>query len=155
MYPCATPFKVVRADDPETGKTYLFATSMACRPKRVLRRYKSRWGVETAYREHNVFLAKTTSKDYTVRLLYYAVAVCIYNAWCVFNAHQHEEEDRHVIALEVKVSHPLALMVPSNLENPARTNERPRMMLIRIYLLCHWESNGSNKSRYQMVKDVN
>ena len=119
MYPCTTPFKVVRADDPETGKTYLFATNMACKPKRVLRRYRSRWGVETSYREHNVFLARTTSTDYTVRLLYYAVAVCIYNAWCVFNAHQ----ERHVIALEVKVSLLLTLMVPSNLENPARTDD--------------------------------
>lgn len=112
LYPCAAPFKIVRVDDPETGKSYLFATNMACRPKRVLRRYKRRWGVETAYREHNVFLAKTTSRDYTVRLLYYAVAICIYNAWCVFNAHQK----RHVIALEVKVSLLLELLVPSSLD---------------------------------------
>ena len=42
-------------------------------------------GNRDVHREHNVFLAKTTSKDYTVRLLYYAVAVCIYNAWCIFN----------------------------------------------------------------------
>jgi hypothetical protein len=102
------PFKIVRADDPKTGKSYLFATNMTCRPKRVLRRYRQRWGIETSYREHNVFLAKTTSKDYTVRLLYYAVAICIYNAWCIFNAHQ----DRHVIALEVKVSL-LLLLAPS------------------------------------------
>jgi hypothetical protein len=72
---------------------------MTCRPKSVLRRYRQRWGIETSYREHNVFLAKTTSKDYTVRLLYYAVAICIYNVWCIFNTHQ----DRHMIALEVKV----------------------------------------------------
>ncbi len=86
LYPCDDrPFRIVRADDRKTGKTYLFATNMTCRPKRVLKRYKLRWGIETSYREHNVFLAKTTSKDYTVRLLYYAVAVCIYNAWCIFN----------------------------------------------------------------------
>ena len=64
---------------------YLFATNVACGPKRLLKRYKRRWGVETSYRMHNSFLAKTTSKDYVVRLLYYAVAVCIYNVWCLFN----------------------------------------------------------------------
>ncbi|MDG6919494.1 MAG: hypothetical protein JRN44_03525 [Nitrososphaerota archaeon] len=53
----------------------------------MLERYKRRWGIENSYKEHNVFLAKTTSKNYTVRLLYYAIAMYIYNAWCLFNAH--------------------------------------------------------------------
>ncbi|MDG7016604.1 MAG: transposase [Nitrososphaerota archaeon] len=119
LYPCESPFRVVRADDPETGKSYLFATNMARRPKRVLRRYKRRWGVESAHREHNQFLARTTSKDYAVRLLYYAAAVCIYNAWCIFNAHQ----EGHVIALEVKVSLLLELLVPSSLDQTPRTDD--------------------------------
>ena len=100
LYPCDDPFRILRADDLRAGKSYLFATNMTCRPKTVLKRYKRRWGIETSYREHNVFLAKTTSKDYTVRLLYYAVAVCIYNAWCLFNTH----EETHAIALEAKIS---------------------------------------------------
>jgi hypothetical protein len=120
FYPCDNPFKIVRADDPKTAKSYLLATNMACRPKRVLKRYKLRWGIETSYREHNVFLAKTTSKDYTVRLLYYAVAICIYNAWCIFNVHQ---EDRRVIALEVKVCLLLASLIPDHSVHPTRTND--------------------------------
>jgi len=115
LYPCDHPFRLVRADDRKAGKSYLFATNMACRPRTVLRRYKRRWGIETSYREHNVFLAKTTSKDYTVRLLYYAVAICIYNAWCVFNAHQ---QDGHVIALEAKISLLLMLLAPSPSNHP-------------------------------------
>lgn len=114
-YPCDYPFRIVRADDRKAGKSYIFATNMACRPKTVLRRYKKRWGIETSYREHNVFLAKTTSKDYTVRLLYYAVAICIYNAWCVFNAHQ---QDGHVIALEAKISLLLLLLAPLPTNHP-------------------------------------
>jgi hypothetical protein len=107
VYPCDRPFRIVRADDKEKkrrrGKragplTYLFATNMTCKARRILRRYKDRWGVETSYRKHNEFLAKTTSKNYTVRLLYYAVSICIYNVWCLFNVHR-----RHVIALEAKV----------------------------------------------------
>src|SRR5207245_8037219 len=74
-YPCDKPFKLVRIDDRETKISYLFATNMTCRPKRLLKRYKTRWGVETTYREHNLFLPKTKSKNYTVRFLYYAAAV--------------------------------------------------------------------------------
>jgi hypothetical protein len=55
--------------------------------------------VETTYRKHNEFLAKTTSKNYVVRLLYYSVSICIYNTWCLFNVHAR----RHVIVLEAKV----------------------------------------------------
>jgi len=122
LYPCDYPFRIARADDLKAGKSYLFATNMACRPRTVLRRYKRRWGIETSYREHNVFLAKTTSKDYTMRLLYYAVAVCIYNAWCVFNIHQ---QDGHVIALEAKISLLLLLLAPSPSNHPeAKEDDR-------------------------------
>jgi hypothetical protein len=54
-----------------------------------------------------------------VRLLYYAVAVCVRNTSCIFVAHQ----DRHVIALEVKTSLLLELLVPSSLDQPPRTND--------------------------------
>jgi hypothetical protein len=100
-------FKIVRADDPETNIKYLFATNMDCKSKRVLKRYKRRWGVETSYRKHNEFLARTTSKNYVVRLLYYSVEVCIYNCWCLLNALQGQErkdEDEHIIVLEVKLT---------------------------------------------------
>ena len=114
-YPSDRPsFRLVRVDDRETKISYLFATNMTCRPKRLLRRYKTRWGVETTYREHNHFLPRTKSKNYTVRLLYYAAAVCIYNAWCILNAPEDdtgEEEDRHVIALEVKLSILLTFLI--------------------------------------------
>jgi len=60
--------------------------------------------------------AKTSiSKNYTVRLLYYAAAVCIYNAWCILNAcsdNSGEEEDGRVIALEVKLSILLTFLIP-------------------------------------------
>lgn len=108
-YPCDRPFRVIRADDKKKKRkrkggsegpfTYLFATNMVCKARRILKRYKDRWGVETTYRKHNEFLAKTTSRNYTVRLLYYAVSICIYNVWCLFNAHAR----RHVIVLEAKV----------------------------------------------------
>ncbi len=110
------PFQLVRVDDAETKISYLFATNMTCRPKRLLKRYKTRWGVETTYREHNLFLPRTKSKNYVVRLLYYSVAVCIYNAWCILNAFEddcgEEDGDRHVIALEVRLSVLLSFLIP-------------------------------------------
>ena len=119
-YPCDRPFKLVRVDDKKEPKiiNYLFATNMTCRPKRLLKRYKTRWGVETSYREHNHFLPRTKSKNFTVRLLYYAVAVCIYNVWCILNAledDRSEENDgnnRRVTALEVKIFVLLAFLIP-------------------------------------------
>lgn len=120
LYPSDKPFRIIRVDDPRAGKSYLFATNMICKPRTVLKRYKRRWGIETSYREHNEFLAKTTSKDYTVRLLYYAIAVCIYNAWCVFNVGCG---DRWVTALEVKVSMLLTTFVGSQLEQSEATDD--------------------------------
>ncbi len=118
-YPCDRPFKLVRVDDEETKISYLFATNMSCRPKRLLKRYKTRWGVETAYREHNIFLPRTKSKSFTVRLLYYAVAVCLYNAWCILNSSERNDngedgrdDEEHIIALEVKVSLLLTFLIP-------------------------------------------
>lgn len=116
-YPCERPFKLVRVDDEKTKVSYLFATNMRCRPKRLLKRYKTRWGVETTYREHNLFLSKTKSKNFAVRLLYYAVAVCLYNAWCILNAFEDEcgeedGDDGHVIALEVRLFVILAFLIP-------------------------------------------
>ncbi len=117
LYPSERPFKLVRVDDAETKITYLFATNMSCRPKRLLKRYKTRWGVETTYREHNLFLPRTKSKNFTVRLLYYAVAVCMYNAWCILNASEDDpdaKEDEgadHVTALEAKVFILLAFLI--------------------------------------------
>jgi hypothetical protein len=116
LYPSDRPFHLVRVDDRETKISYLFATNMTCRPKRLLKRYKTRWGVETTYREHNLFLPKTKSKNYVVRLLYYAAAVCIYNVWCILNSSEddgRDEDSRHVIALEVKLSILLAFLIPA------------------------------------------
>jgi hypothetical protein len=120
-YPSDDPFQLVRVDDDIEEKkkkkvTYLFATNMTCRPKRLLKRYKLRWGVETTYREHNLFLPMTRTKNYAVRLLYYAVAVCMYNVWCILNAPavgEGDGDDRHIIGLEAKLAVLFAFLVPN------------------------------------------
>ncbi len=48
--------------------------------------YKARWGIETAYRqlEHD-FKAKTTSKNYNIRLFYFLFSICLFNLWILVN----------------------------------------------------------------------
>jgi hypothetical protein len=46
------------------------------------RRYSRRWQIENEYKSlKNDFLAKTSSKDYRVRLFYFVFAVLLYNIW--------------------------------------------------------------------------
>jgi hypothetical protein len=44
--------------------------------------YAKRWGIETSYRvKKHAFLAKTTSKNYIVRLFYFLFSVLLYDLW--------------------------------------------------------------------------
>ena len=47
--------------------------------------YKNRWGIETGYRVHNDFQAKTTSNNYTIRLTLWLLAIFLYNIWILRN----------------------------------------------------------------------
>jgi len=42
-------------------------------------------GIETSYRMINPFLPKTTSKLYSLRKLYFYLAVLLYNIWVFIN----------------------------------------------------------------------
>lgn len=52
----------------------------------AIRRYKKRWTIETKYRviKHE-FLAKTTSRDYSVRTFFWHFACMLYNAWVLLD----------------------------------------------------------------------
>ena len=80
---------VVEAQDAK-GRRYFLATNIAASPKRVLRLYKRRWGIETSYRKIGEFLPKTTSRSWVIRIFYFVFACLIYNAWVVLNAKAQE-----------------------------------------------------------------
>ena len=65
--------------------TAVFATNLrvsADEAEAVCRRYSSRWQIENEYKSiKNAFLAKTSSKDYRVRLFYFVFAVLLHNIW--------------------------------------------------------------------------
>jgi len=81
---------VVEALDAK-GWQYFLATNVPDSPKRVLRLYKKRWGIETSYRMINEFLPKTTSRSWIVRIFYFILACLIYNTWVVLNARAKEK----------------------------------------------------------------
>jgi len=65
--------------------TAVFATNLRVSPgeaETFYRRYSRRWQIENEYKiiKHD-FLAKTSSKDYRVRLFYFVFAVLLYNIW--------------------------------------------------------------------------
>jgi len=65
--------------------TAVFATNLTVGPDEAetfCRRYSRRWQIENGYKsiKHD-FLAKTSSKDYRVRLFYFVFAVLLYNIW--------------------------------------------------------------------------
>ncbi len=93
---------------------YAFATNTTLPPICIFRIFKKRWGIETGYRMIRKFLAKTTSRRYTIRLLYFYLAVLLYNFWVLLNLRAH----RRIIADVLKA------MVTSILVtvNPFSTN---------------------------------
>jgi putative transposase len=50
-------------------------------PSFIPQEYRRRWGIETGYRVQDNALAKTTSTNYKLRLLYQMVSVLLYNVW--------------------------------------------------------------------------
>ena len=45
--------------------------------------YRSRWGVETAYKDYESARPRTTSRNESVRILLLFVPMFMYNAWCL------------------------------------------------------------------------
>lgn len=90
---------VVEAVDSK-GVQYFLGTNLAGRPKRILKLYKKRWGIETSYRMIGQFYPKTTSNSFVIRVFYFVLAVLLYNVWVLLNARVKE----HVIVIRLKLS---------------------------------------------------
>ncbi len=80
-------FNLIIAKD-KTGEKRVFATNMQFENndvdliERLFLLYSKRWGIETSYRvKKHSFRAKTTSKNYHIRLFYFLFSVLLYNLW--------------------------------------------------------------------------
>jgi IS4 transposase len=47
--------------------------------------YDKRWGIETDYRSNNVFMPKTSAKNYVVRFFYFVLCSILRNIWVFIN----------------------------------------------------------------------
>ena len=43
--------------------------------------YRYRWGIETSYRVEDGFEAKTTSRNFALRVIYFMLSIILYNLW--------------------------------------------------------------------------
>jgi len=54
-------------------------------PQRILsvipEEYRYRWGIETSYRVEDGFEAKMTSRNFTLRVIYFMLSIILYNLW--------------------------------------------------------------------------
>ena len=57
-----------------------------CIAYRLYEMYSKRWGIETGYRnlDHD-FQARTTTRNYHIRLFYFLFSTCLYNLWVLVN----------------------------------------------------------------------
>jgi len=76
-------FRIVAVKD--RNELLVFATNTDLKPKSIRRMFGKRWAIETSYRMINQFLPKTTSKLYSLRKLYFYLAVLLYNIWVFMN----------------------------------------------------------------------
>jgi hypothetical protein len=79
------PMRFLYVPSTSAEGTTVFATNLRVGPDEAAtfcRRYSRRWQIENEYKSiKGDFLAKTSSKDYRVRLFYFVFAVLLYNIW--------------------------------------------------------------------------
>jgi len=61
----------------DRNELLVFATNTDLKPKAIRRMFRKRWAIETSYRMINQFLPKL----YSLRKLYFYLAVLLYNIW--------------------------------------------------------------------------
>jgi hypothetical protein len=95
-------------------KLFIFATNTSLKPKRIRKLFKKRWGIETSYRMIRQFQAKTTSKLYTLRKLYFYLAVLLYNIWVLLNFKKTTGITAYTLRLHITLC--LCLQALTNME---------------------------------------
>ena len=72
--------------DAQVRQYYVFATTMSDAwiggdPHRVAEFYRRRWGIENSYKSYEAMRPRTTSTDYSVRILLWFIPFILYNVW--------------------------------------------------------------------------
>ena len=92
---CCRLFVLMKKDasplEPVTDRYFAFFTSLSV--ERVIlaygllpEEYRKRWGIETGFRVQDNVQAKTTSSNFTVKVVYTMLSTFLYNIWVLGNA---------------------------------------------------------------------
>jgi len=63
------------------GEEYYLISDKKDEAATIKDEYRSRWGIETGFREVNRMEIKTTTKNPTIRYFFYVISVLMYNIW--------------------------------------------------------------------------
>ncbi|MGH2638019.1 MAG: transposase [Rhabdochlamydiaceae bacterium] len=63
------------------GGDFFLVSNMKNGSETIRKLFKSRWNIETGFREVNRVGIKTTTRDFLVRLFFYIVSCMVYNLW--------------------------------------------------------------------------
>lgn len=102
-----TRFAVPHAEFPEEKQTYFVTNGRVSEESAegYAELYRRRWGIETSYRMIGEFLARSTSREFSVRLYYFLYAVMLYDLWILttvmMSVRVREEMDRPVMSSRV------------------------------------------------------
>ena len=65
-----------------------FATNLPVKEEereQVIEAYRKRWGIETGYRVKREFRIKTSTRVYSMKILFFFLSVVMYNLWVLLN----------------------------------------------------------------------
>jgi len=103
-----------REEDKPDDKFIAFVTNIKFDdPERVVgvipEEYRYRWEIETSYRVEDGFEAKTTSRNFTLRVIYFMLSIILYNLWILTRAEVQGKAItvyffKHIVKTEIIVS---------------------------------------------------
>jgi len=98
-----------REEDKPDDKFIAFVTNIKFDdPERVVdaipEEYRYRWGIETSYRVEDGFEAKTTSRKFTLRVIYFMLSIILYNLWIIARVEVQSMTAyffKHIVEMEI------------------------------------------------------
>jgi len=103
-----------KEEDKPDDKFIAFVTNIKFDdPERIVsvipEEYRYRWGIETSYRVEDGFEAKTTSRNFTLRVIYFMLSIILYNLWILTRVEVQGKAItvyffKHIVKTEIIVS---------------------------------------------------
>ncbi|MFP3133349.1 MAG: hypothetical protein RXR19_04535 [Nitrososphaeria archaeon] len=108
VYLVITRKKGSREEDKPDDKFIAFVTNMKFDPERIVdiipEEYRYRWGIEKSYRVEDGLEAKTTSRNFTLRVIYFMLSIILYNLWILTRVEVQSMTAyffKHIVKMEI------------------------------------------------------